>query len=205
MKQFLNREMEAHREASEKEIAVMRAVFEKSIEMAYTVFGANAFRRFYPGRQGNPNGYWEKRKLNQALWDTLLYTFSLYEKPQIIPIADRIREEFLNVVTNDLTFITYIASTTDKPDHVRYRAEVWRQRLQGLIGLSGKEPRTFSLALKQQLHEADPTCQICDQRIYDIDDAEIDHIQHYWQGGRTIQENARLAHRYCNRARGARD
>ena len=71
--------------------------------------------------------------------------------------------------------------------------------------VSNKEPRTFSLSLKKQLYETDPTCKICEQRIHDIDDAEVDHIQHYWRGGKTIPENARLTHRFCNRVRGGRD
>jgi len=83
MKQFLNREMESYRNAEEGDTSKMRNVFENSIEMAYTVFGQNAFRRFYPGSQDNPNGYWEKRKLNIALWDTILYSFSFYDKNQI--------------------------------------------------------------------------------------------------------------------------
>ena len=203
MKAFLNREMENHQNPTDKELAEMRAVFEKSIEMAHSVFGANAFRRFNAGRKGGPDGKWEARKLNVALWDTLLYTFSFYDKSQIIPIADSILEEFLDVVTNDENFTDYITSTTDKPDRIQYRAETWRQRLQSLV--SSKEPRNFSLALKQQLYDDDPTCKICGQKIREIDDAEVDHIQHYWRGGKTIPENARLTHRYCNRARGGRD
>lgn len=203
MKRFLNQEMEKHRNPDDKELTEMRSVFEKSIEMAYAVFGENAFRRFNTGRKGSPNGYWETRKLNVALWDTLLYTFSYYDKSQIIPIADSIKEEFLDLLTHDDTFAEYITSTTDKPDRIQYRAETWRQRLQGLV--SNKEPRTFSLSLKKQLYEADPTCQICGQRIYAIDDAEVDHIKHYWRGGKTIPENARLTHRFCNRMRGGRD
>lgn len=202
MKHFLNREMEDYRNPTERELSQMHSVFEKSIEMAYTVFGARAFRRFNPGRKGVAEGKWEAKKLNVALWDTLLYTFSFYEKSQIVPIADAILEEFLDVMTNDETFVEYITSTTDKPDRVNYRAEVWRQRIQGLV--STKEPRNFSHALKQDLYESDPTCKICNQKIREIDDAEVDHIEHYWRGGKTIPENARLAHRYCNRARGGR-
>jgi len=48
---------------------------------------------------------------------------------------------------------------------------------------------------------ADPTCEICKQRILSADDAAIDHIKQYWVGGKTIPENARLTHRYCNWAR----
>ena len=149
------------------------------------------------------DGYWERNKLNIALWDTILYSFSFYEKSQIIPIADSVREEFLDMMSSDDTFNDYISSTTDKPERVVYRAETWRQRLQW-IALT-KEPRTFSLGVKEQLYKTNSSCMICNQRIHDIDDAEVDHIQHYWRGGRTIPENARLTHRYCNRARGGRD
>lgn len=203
IKRFLNREMEEHRNPSPKELSEMHSVFEKSIDMAYSVFGAGAFRRFNTGREDNPNGKWESKKLNVALWDTLLYTFSFYEKSQIIPIADAVREEFLDMLTNDKTFVEYITSSTDKTDRIQYRAEVWKQRLQTLV--VDKEPRNFSKALKEQLYENDPTCKICGQQIREIDDSEVDHIVHYWRGGKTIPDNARLSHRYCNRARGGRD
>lgn len=203
MKRFLNSEMEKHCNINDKGIAEMRSIFEKSIEMAYIVFGCHAFRRFNPGKDGSINGSWET-KLNVALWDTILYNFSYYEKPQVIPIADRIREEFLDLMTHDSTFVEYITSTTDKPERIQYRAEEWRKRLQSLIGIADSETRSFSLKLKQELFEQDPTCQICTQRIHDIDDAEVDHIQHYWRGGKTLPENARLTHRYCNRVRGGR-
>ena len=31
-----------------------------------------------------------------------------------------------------------------------------------------------------------------------INDAALDHEKHYWRGGKTIPENARLVHRQCN-------
>ena len=203
MKQFLNREMRDYRHARPDEIGRMRNAFETAIELAYTVFGSNAFRRFTPGNSRNPNGGWET-KLNLALWDTLLYTFGYYEKRDIVPNADRIREEFIDLSTNDAIFVEYITSTTDKPDRIRYRADQWRGRLQNIIGSVRREPRCFTLQLKRSLFDADPTCQICSQCIQDLDDAEVDHVEHYWRGGKTIPENARLAHRYCNRARSGR-
>src|SRR5262249_2465287 len=135
----------------------------------------------------------EGRELNVALWDTILYTFSFYEKRQIIPIADAIVEEFLDLMTHDATFIAYITSTTDKPDRLVYRAETWRQRLQQLV--ASPEPRRFSRSLKQQWDDADPTCGICGQHIRGLDDAEADHILHYWRGGLTLPDNGRLVHR----------
>jgi hypothetical protein len=34
-----------------------------------------------------------------------------------------------------------------------------------------------------------------------IDDAALDHVQQYWEGGQTVPENARLVHRHCNLTR----
>jgi hypothetical protein len=123
----------------------MRTVFEKSIEMAYSVIGTK--------------------------------TISFY-KTQIIPIANSIVEEFLDVVTSDQEFIDYITSTTDKPDRIQYRAETWKQRLQSLV--ASKSLGNFTSALKQQLYE-NPTCQLCKQKIREVDDAEVGHIPHYWR------------------------
>lgn len=203
MKQFLNREMDNHRNPSQKELAEMRAVFEKSIDLAYQVFGPKAFRRFNPGKSNSPDGAWEQTRLNLALWDTILYTFSFYEKSQIIPIADSIREEFIDLIMSDPTFVQYITSSTDKAERIQYRADVWKQRLQSLV--ADKQPRNFTLELKKKLYEANSSCELCHQHIQDVDDAEVDHVEHYWRGGKTIESNARLTHRYCNRARGGRN
>lgn len=46
---------------------------------------------------------------------------------------------------------------------------------------------------------------ICGQKIHNIDDAAVDHIEQYWRGGQTIPDNARLTHRYCNVARSRLD
>lgn len=203
IKQFINKEMIAHRYAAPSEIAALKSMFETAIECAWTVFGANAFRRWSPGDERNPDGHWES-KLNVALWDTILYTFAFFEKRQIVPAADAIREEFLDLMSTDATFVDYIGRTTDKPDRVRYRADVWRKRMDAVVAIPSGEKRAFSLKLKRDLHATDPACAICDQTIQSPDDAEVDHILHYWRGGATVPENARLTHRHCNRSRGGR-
>ncbi|MEO8340003.1 MAG: HNH endonuclease [Nitrospirota bacterium] len=53
--------------------------------------------------------------------------------------------------------------------------------------------------------KTNPTCQICSQAISGTDDSALDHIEQYWRGGKTIPENARLAHRYCNWKRSKSD
>jgi hypothetical protein len=42
----------------------------------------------------------------------------LYEKRQLISAADAIREEFLDLLTHDDTFLDYIGRTTDKVDRI---------------------------------------------------------------------------------------
>jgi hypothetical protein len=128
MKQFMNREMQDNRYALPGETAARKAEFENAIECAWHVFGVDAFRRWSEGGDRSPEGQWES-KLNVAFWDTLFYTFAFFEKRQIVPAADAIQEEFLDLMSSDDTFVDYIGRTTDKPDRVRYRAETWRQRL----------------------------------------------------------------------------
>ena len=44
-------------------------------------------------------------------------------------------------------------------------------------------------------------CYLLGQKIHIFDDAEVDHIEQYWRGGKTIPANAQLTHRFCNRSR----
>jgi hypothetical protein len=86
-KRFLNTEMELHRSLGEKKLPECVKPLSNPLEMAYAVFQERAFRRYYPGNAYNPNGTWEKSRLNVALWDTILYTFSYYDRDEILPIT----------------------------------------------------------------------------------------------------------------------
>ena len=141
-----------------------------------------------------------------ALFDIIMWGFANYEKNQIIPKADTIREELIYLMTHDQDFIDSIMIQTSGTEQVQKRFEIWKNSLKEVVGYIGKkEPRIFSFSLKKELFELDSTCKICEQAILNIDDAEVDHIEHYWRGGKTIPENARLVHRYCNRQRGGRE
>ena len=206
VKAFLNNEMEAHRNASPDELARLRAMFETAIECAYVVFGSHAFRRYQYGTSADRDGTWSiSGPINVGLWDTCLYAFSVFEKRQIVASADAIREEFLDLLTHDDRFLDYIGRTTDKTDRVLYRAETWLRRMRKVVYVPTGETRQFSHALKVKLYDFDPTCSLCGQLVQDINDAELDHVEHYWRGGATIPENARLTHRVCNRQRGGRE
>lgn len=205
MKHFLNKEMEKYRDLSDDEAKNLKTVFKKTVDIVRTVFGDKAFRRFIPGNDNDPNGSWENKKLNKGLFDIVMWGFSMYEKHQIIPHADAIREELIWLMTKDQRFIDSIRVSTDSYENTLYRFDTWRENLKNILGYPSSEPRNFTLEYKKQLYDTNPVCSICGQKIQIIDDAEVDHIDFYWRGGKTIPSNARLAHRFCNRTRGSRE
>lgn len=205
MKRFFNIDMEKFKDIDEKHENELRAVFKKAVQLTYTVFGNNAFKRFMPGTEKDQNGFWEKRKINQALFDVVMFGFTQYERNQVIPLADAVREELIWLMTHDREFIDSILISTSSKDKVYTRFERWIHSLKQVLGVPKSEGRNFSASLKEQLYGSNPACAICGQRIHTVDDSEVDHIEFYWHGGKTIPSNARLVHRYCNRARGGRD
>ncbi|MBC8484808.1 MAG: DUF262 domain-containing protein [Bacteroidetes bacterium] len=205
MKHFLNKEMERYINLLNNEDNELRKIFKKSVILSKTVFGDKAFRRFVSGSGKDPNGYWETRKINKGLFDVIMFGFTMYEKNQIIPNSDSIREELLWLMTSSPFIDSISGSGTDSKIKIQQKFEVWLNSLRRVIGYPEKEPRNYTLNLKKQLWESNPTCAICGQRIHLIDDAEIDHIEQYWRGGKTIPTNSRLTHRYCNRSRSLDD
>ncbi len=205
MKRFFNLDMEKFHDVDEKHENELKAVFKKAVQLTYTVFGNNAFKRFMPGTERDQNGFWEKRKINQALFDIVMFGFTQYEKNQVVPLSDAIREELIWLMTHDKEFIDSILISTSSKDKVYTRFEKWIHSLKQVLGAPKSEERNFTFSLKKQLYGSNPACDICNQHIHTVDDSEVDHIEFYWRGGKTIPSNARLVHRYCNRARGGRD
>jgi len=205
MRKFLNTDMEKYQHIGEKDASELKAAFKNSVTIIKSLLNKHAFKRFYDGTEKNPNGYWEPKKFNASLYDILMYSFSREDKNKAYQNLDSIREALIDLMTNDQEFIDSIELSTSSDQAVTKRFDKWGLALQDIIGIGQKEPRCFSLKLKEGLYKNDSTCTICGQRIQNIDDAAIDHIEQYWKGGKTIQENARLTHRYCNRARSRKD
>lgn len=205
MAAFLNNDMETFQHIVPAKADELRKQFKKSTSLIRSMLGKNAFKRFYAGRDGNHNGYWEPKKINRSLYDVLMWGFTQYDKNQVMPHLERLNEALIALMTDDQDFINSIELSTSGKPVVQMRFDKWRAAMEAVIGSQTTEPRCFSYQLKRQLYDANAVCAICSQRIHDIDDAAVDHIEQYWLGGRTIPENARLAHRYCNMARSKHD
>jgi Protein of unknown function DUF262/HNH endonuclease len=201
MKSFMNSEMEEHQHLTTIAQDKLRLAFKKSCQLVFSLFAEHAFKRFYRGNAEDANGRWEQKKINSSLYDVLMFGFTAYEKPQIYTKLDGIREAFVDLMANNDTFIGAIELSTSSKQAVETRFDLWRTRLKEVVGAVSTEPRCFTFALKSALYKKDATCAICKQMIASIDDSAVDHIELYWQGGKTISENARLTHRYCNWSR----
>ena len=203
LKTFLNEHMKKHRQTyeimekpeREKKFEDLRKVYKKALELSHYVFGEESFRPC--SLKDEAEVVWTG-KVNKSLYDVVMCGFASYEKSQVVPKIDSIRESMINIILEDSEFLPN-AGTLQK-EVVRYKFNTWFYELQSIIN-SPKQPRSFSSQLKEELFDKDSTCSICDQSIKSIDDAEIDHHKPYWKGGATIPENARLSHRFCNRSK----
>lgn len=202
---FLSREMEAQQFITDSGAAELRSAFKNSLAVVKSLLGKHAFKRCYKGSASNPNGYWEPKKFNASLYDILMYSFAKEDKNRVFQNLDAIREAFIYLMTSDQEFIDSIEMSTSTVQAMTKRFDKWRMTLQQIIGIQHREPRCFTHSLKEQLFAANPTCELCGQRIQAVDDAALDHIEQYWRGGKTVPENARLTHRFCNWARPRKD
>jgi len=199
MKQFLNDEMRRNRKISDKDKKDYEEVFKKSVDLIKVIFGKDAFC-IYTIDEKTKIGNFESRKLNQGLYLILMYGFIPYSKNQIMPYCDLIREELINLqIHNKDFFDSLTGSGTNSKEKVIKKLEIWKETLKGIIGYPINEPRCFSKNLKEILFKDNSTCSICKQKILSVDDSEVDHINCYWKGGKTIPANAQLTHRICNR------
>ncbi len=201
MAQFLDKDMRVYRTATEQDQEQLREAFKTSVTLIRSLLGEHAFRRYYRGEPGAPNGRWEPRQFNASLYDVLMFTMADRDKNLVMANLDAIGEAFIALVADNDDFIESIELSTSSVKMVTRRFDMWRKALDEVLSQSSRQSRCFTRELKKQLYALNPTCALCGQHIVDLDDAQVDHVEQYWLGGKTIEANARLTHRYCNWAR----
>lgn len=201
-KEFLNREMELGPTRTKKERQAGQKDFKNAVAASLTVFGERAFRRFAAGdADKGVDGRWESR-FNRALYDVQMYGFSQYPRGVITKHADAIYEAGIELMS-DPVFADLVSHTISERKRIIKRFRMWSDMLEGVLGDEEQGPRLFSLQVKKKLFDDDPTCALCSQAIKAIDDAHVDHAEAFSKGGATSEDNAALAHRYCNIAKQA--
>ena len=206
MKKFLNQDIEKYRYISKEDAEKLRNAFKNGLQIVKSLFGPHAFRRFIPGDKSKPQGGWVANStINFALYDVLMGVFCDKDKNKIYGSLDSLREGIIDLMVSNTEFIDSLQLFTSQESRVKYRFSTLNSFVDSILQNTKTQPRCFSGKLKKELFEQDSMCAICGQTIIDIDDAALDHIEQYWQGGKTIPENARLTHRYCNLARSRKE
>ena len=204
LKKFLNEFLETYRNPSEAKTREYTRKFEHCMKLSKTVFGGNAFRLRNDPASGSRTGEWAT-KINASVFQCISTSFVDYDAGQITRAADRIREGYLDLMASDAQWIDRVRRATGERTRLAYVFDTWQRRLKDCVGSleSNDSQRTFSWELKKEMYKQSQICAICGNKIALIDDAAMDHVEHYWRGGKTIPENARLVHRYCNLSRGS--
>ncbi len=206
LKKFLNEFFETYRNPSEQKLDEYASVFDHCMKATVSVFGDRAFRlKASNSKKSKTVGEWATR-INAAIFQAIAPSFSEYDLGSITRNADRIYEEYIDLITTDEDWVDNVRRATGETTRLSYVFDTWQRRLKEVMAttVENDTQRTFSRNLKKELFDQNRTCSICEQEIKLFDDAVLDHEVHYWRGGKTIPENARLAHRYCNLSRGGR-
>lgn len=169
--------------------------FKQAMKVSVSVFENNGFRL-------RKNGVWSNQ-INQSVFQVIATSFTEYDIGALTRRSDQIYEEYVDLITTDDRWVRSVSQATSGFASIDYVFSIWNDRLKILMNteIPNDRKRIFSAKLKAELFAQDNTCQICGQEIKLVQDAAIDHIKHYWRGGQTIPENARLVHRHCNNTR----
>lgn len=197
LKSFFNEFFTTYRNPSPEKIKEFRSAFKVSMRACHTVFGNKAFRLRRINDRGG--GEWTPR-INASIFQVLSVSFADQDIGRITRAADRIFEAYVDLIQSDDRWVQSVTAATGDYAKIEYVFEAWNSRLKE--ALRGEAPnddhRLFTRELKEELFSQDNVCSICGQKIVLVNDAALDHEIHYWRGGQTVPENARLAHRTCN-------
>ena len=104
-----------------------------------------------------------------------------------------------------LSYQKTISSNTDSRANRSSRVEIIKSLIEPAF-VKKDADRLFSRELKELLWHSstDKKCSLCSNQIVKFEDLEIDHRFAHAKGGKTNSANAQIAHRKCNRKKGAR-
>ncbi|MCZ2830782.1 DUF262 domain-containing protein [Modestobacter sp. VKM Ac-2986] len=194
--QFLDKQMSLGSTYKEKDFRAAKRDFKQAVELARTVFGEHACRRFVAGTDKRTTGSWDA-KVNRALMDVQLWGLGRYPKGVYVKNADAVREAAIELMSQP-EFSDLVSHTISEFKRVERRFDLWKSMLDSVLAGSDQGPRTFSRVERELAFAADPVCAECGQKIQSIDDAHMDHKLAYSKGGKTDPSNGALTHRFCN-------
>lgn len=199
MTKTMNNFMSKHQNADEQELKELKNLFNSTIDIIKQVFGSTAFCA-YDRQKGQ-----FMNKFSGSVYDSIIIACSMFDNHDLMVHADEIRSQVNEIKKNNATYQDYTYAATGSKNRVVGRIMMIYNIIAQIVGKSsdGGVIRIFSNEIKEQLWHDGYICPYCNQTILSIEDAEVDHILAFSNGGETDISNAQLLHRHCNREKNA--
>jgi len=199
LKRFLNDYMGHYVPKEPDQIAAQEAMFRQTMKNVSAVFGEHA-GRLYSASVDDPtsvDGRWDGR-FSVAALDIQASALAGHTPAKVQAAAEGIREAYLFYLLTNPQVRVAISRQPAGTQATRTRWFGFRAVVQDFLANVIVEPRFFGYEFRRQLYDASPVCRLCSNQIHTFDDSTVDHIHPYSKGGKTVPENAQLAHRSCN-------
>ena len=195
LKRTFNDYMAKHQNDSEEEIQNFKKNFTSTMDIIKQVLGETAFCVYDRQNSKFLNTF------SGSVYDSIAVAFAKFNNHDLMAHADEIRMAIEEIKRNNLTYQDYTYASSGDKRRVIGRIQIIYQAIAEIVGKYTDEGshRVFSANTKEELWHDGYVCSYCGQKILSIDDAEVDHVNAYSNGGETIIENAQLLHRHCNR------
>lgn len=195
MVKALNRHMELHQNSDETEITNCKLIFTRTIDLVKQVLGDAAFFSVWLDDKKPVS------KFSGSVYDSIIIPFSFFSSHDLMPYANEIRTAIEEIKLKNEQYREHTLVATGARRHVLGRILIIYNVLTEITGSYGNDDgnRFFSDKMKEELFYPGYICSWCHNEILNVDDAEVDHIVPFSQGGKTDILNAQLLHRCCNR------
>jgi hypothetical protein len=202
LKAFLNEYMEQYAPKTEAALKAHATMFRQTMQNIYAVFGSNSARLYEAGQSRTNNGTWDTKFSVTAL--DIQASALMNRSPAKVQLeAEQIRELFLFTMLTDVEMQDAISRRTGSTAQTKIRFAKFKAMVDPIIEGAIVEPRFFEFQFRKELWNKSHVCQLCKNEIHSFDDSTVDHILPYSKKGKTVAENAQLAHRGCNARKNA--
>jgi hypothetical protein len=201
LKRFLNEYMGQYAPREPQDLKAHAAQFRQTMQNIYAAFGDKAARLYEINPRTN-KGSWDS-KFSVTAFDIQASALMNQPPAKVQKAAEQIRELFLFTILTDIETQDAISKRTGSTLQTKVRWTKFRELVDPVIAGTLVEPRFFDFEFRKDLYDKSPVCQLCKNQIHSLDDSTVDHIIPYSKDGKTVHENAQLAHRGCNARKNA--
>ena len=191
--------MAKHAPRESEDLKAHTLLFRQAMQNIYAVFGENSGADTNVNYPRTNNGKWGTKFL-VTVFDIEAAALTNRPTAKVQQAAEQIRELFLFTMLTDSELQDAISKRTGGTTQTRLRWTRFRSLVDPIIDGKDVQPRFFSYEFRTELWSGSHTCALCHNEIHAFEDATVDHKTPYSKGGKTVSENAQLAHRCCNAA-----